>query len=318
MERDIRIFSGTSDCEIAGKIAKELDLPLGKSKVLKFKDGEYYTKLEETVRGADVFVVQSTSTPVNENLMGLLVFTDALKRASAKSINLVIPYYGYSRQDRKASGREPITAKLVGNLLTTAGATRVITLDLHTSQTQGFFDIPSENLESVPTMVKKLKKEGLSGEGTVVVATHSSRVKMARIISEGIEADGIAIVDRRENKNGEVDYLDVIGDVEGKKAILIDDMISVGDTMITSAKIVKEKGAKGIFGLTIHAVLLGDTNKKIEESPIEKLFFTDSIEMTDERNSEKFEIVSVSGLFAKAIKRIAENISILPLYQVEK
>lgn len=314
MDRNIKIFSGTSGCKVAEKIAEELGISLGKSKILKFKDGEYYAKIDETVRGADVFVVQSTSMPVNDNLMGLLIFVDALRRASANSINLVIPYYGYARQDRKAFPREPITAKLVSNLLTTAGATRIMTLDLHTAQIQGFFDIPLDNLEALPMIANKLIDDGISGEDTVVVAPNTGMVKKSRKLAEWLDSS-IAIVDRRYDNDGKPESIDVIGNIEGKKVILLDDMIATGETLVSAAHLMKEEGATEVYAAATHGIIVEEAQKSLDDSPIKRVYMTDSIRMTEDRSSEKFEILSIAHLFAETIDRITTNKSILSLFE---
>lgn len=314
MSQNIKIFSGTSGCKLAGKIADKLDIPLGQSKILKFKDGEFYAKIDETVRGADVYVVQSTSMPVNENIMGLLIFIDALKRASAKSINLVIPYYGYARQDRKASPREPITAKLVANLLTTAGATRVITMDLHTDQLQGFFDIPLDNLQAMPLIANNFIERGLSGNDMVVIASNTSVVKRARKLAEWLDCK-IAIIDRRHTHVDSSEVMDLIGDVKGKKAIIIDDMIVTADTVVSAANLACDHGAVEVYAAATHGLFSGDAIKHIEASPIEKVFITDSIFQREENMVDKLVILSADTLFSETIKRLMKNQSILSLYE---
>ena len=221
---NVKIFAGTSNVELARRIADCYGLPLGEAEVVRFKDGEVFVKIDETVRGRDVFVVQPTSEPVNENLMELLVFIDALKRASAKSINVIIPYYGYARQDRKSSPREPITSKLVANLLTTAGASRIVTMDLHADQIQGFFDIPVDHMQALPLMVKYFMKKGLYGDDVVVVSPDIGGVKRARKLAEWLDCK-IAIIDKRRPKPNMSEVMNLIGEVQGKTAIFIDDMI---------------------------------------------------------------------------------------------
>ncbi|WP_281837572.1 ribose-phosphate diphosphokinase [Propionigenium maris] len=313
VDKNIKIFSGTSGCRLADKVAKKLNLPLGKSKILKFQDGEYYTKIDETIRGADVFVVQSTSPPVNQNLMGLLIFIDALKRASAKTINVIIPYYGYARQDRKASPREPITSKLAANLLATAGATRIVTMDLHANQIQGFFDIPVDHLEGLPLIANSFIDHNLSGEEMVVVAPNPSGVKKARKLAEWLDCK-MAIIDRRQ-EDDQPETLDLIGDVKGKRVILIDGIIDTGDTVVRGAEAVMEKGATEVYAACTHGVFSGDATKRIEDSPLKRVFITDSIYLTEEKRPEKIEILSADTLFAETLKRIINNQSLMSLLE---
>ncbi len=312
MKDQIRIFSGTSGCKVADGVAKELGLEMGKSNILKFKDGEYYAKVDETVRGLDVFVVQSTSTPVNENIMGLLIFVDALKRASARSITLVIPYFGYARQDRKAHPREPITAKLISNLLTTAGATRIITLDLHRSQVQGFFDIPLDNLEALPLITKNLASEGLGGKETVVLSPSTGMVKNSRKLSEWLDSS-MAIVDRRDEDG--IEEIELIGDVKGKDVVILDDILATGHTVISASEVAKKYGARRVVVAVSHGLLVEDAIKNIDDSCIDKVYITDSIRVTDDRKSDKIEVIGVSKLFADTIERITTNKSIMSLFE---
>ncbi|MFR3298806.1 MAG: ribose-phosphate diphosphokinase, partial [Fusobacterium sp.] len=233
--KEVKIFSGTSNVELAEKIARKLDLALGDVQIVRFKDGEVYVRVDETVRGRDVFVIQPTSGPVNENLMELLIFIDALKRASAKTINVLLPYYGYARQERKSSPREPITAKLVANLLTTAGANRVVTMDLHADQIQGFFDIPVDHLQALPLLAKYFINKGLTGDDVVVVSPDIGGVKRARKLAEWLDCK-IAIIDKRRPKPNMSEVMNLIGDVEGKKAIFIDDMIDTAGTIVNGVE----------------------------------------------------------------------------------
>lgn len=309
MEKNIKIFSGSSGCKLAGKVANILNLPLGEAKILKFKDGEYYTKIEESVRGCDVFVVQSTSTPVNQNIMGLLIFIDALRRASANTINIVMPYYGYARQDRKASPREPITSKLIANLLTTAGADRVVTMDLHTSQTQGFFDIPVDHLQGLPVLAKNFIEKDLIGDGIVVVASGANGVKRARKLAEHLDCK-IAIIDRRESVNGSSPTIDIIGDVEGMKVIFIDGFIDTGRSVIAATEAVIEKGAIEVYACCTHGIFSGQAIKDLDNSSIKEIFTTDSIKLNAEYKSTKIKVLSVDYLFAETLKRIINNESI--------
>lgn len=312
--KNVKIFTGTSNEKLAGKIADKLGLPLGKSKIVRFKDGEVYAKIDETVRGAEVFLIQSTSEPVNENLMELLIFVDALKRASAKEINVVMPYYGYARQDRKASPREPITSKLVANLLTTAGATRVITMDLHANQIQGFFDIPVDHLEGLPLLAKNFIKMGLTGEDVVVVSPDVGGVKRARKLAEWLDCK-IAIIDKRRPKHNMAEVMNLIGEVEGKTAIFVDDMVDTAGTMTVGAEAIKKLGAKELYACCTHAVFSDPAVERLEASPFKKIFITDSINMPEHKTIDKVEVLSVDALFAETIRRIVMNESVSTLFE---
>lgn len=312
--KNVKVFAGTSNPKLAGQIADKLGLPLGKSKIVRFKDGEVYAKIDETVRGADVFVIQSTSEPVNENIMELLIFIDALKRASAKTINVVMPYYGYARQDRKASPREPITSKLVANLLTTAGATRVLTMDLHATQIQGFFDIPVDHLEGLPILAKNFIKMGLTGDDVVVVSPDVGGVKRARKLAEWLDCK-IAIIDKRRPKHNMAEVMNLIGEVEGKTAVFIDDMIDTAGTITVGASAIMKLGAKEAYACCTHAVFSGPAIERLEESPFKKIFITDSINQPEEKVIEKIEVLSVDTLFAETIKRVIKNESISGLFE---
>ena len=312
--KNVKVFAGTSNQKLAGKIADKLGLPLGKSQIVRFKDGEVYAKIDETVRGADVFVIQSTSEPVNENIMELLIFIDALKRASAATINVVAPYYGYARQDRKASPREPITSKLVANLLTTAGATRVLTMDLHATQIQGFFDIPVDHLEGLPILAKNFIKMGLTGDDVVVVSPDVGGVKRARKLAEWLDCK-IAIIDKRRPKHNMAEVMNLIGEVEGKIAIFIDDMIDTAGTITVGADAIMKLGAKETYACCTHAVFSGPAMERLEASPFKKIFITDSINLSEEKKIDKVEILSVDTLFAETIKRVIKNESISGLFE---
>jgi len=312
--KNVKVFAGTSNPKLAAQMADKLGLPLGKSKIVRFKDGEVYAKIDETVRGADVFVIQSTSEPVNENIMELLIFIDALKRASAKTINVVVPYYGYARQDRKASPREPITSKLVANLLTTAGATRVLTMDLHATQIQGFFDIPVDHLEGLPILAKNFIKMGLTGDDVVVVSPDVGGVKRARKLAEWLDCK-IAIIDKRRPKHNMAEVMNLIGEVEGKVAIFIDDMIDTAGTITVGADAIMKLGAKEAYACCTHAVFSGPAIERLEASPFKKIFITDTINQPVEKQLEKIEVLSVDIIFAETIKRVVKNESISGLFE---
>ncbi len=310
---NVKIFSGTSNRDLAEKISKELNIPLGDAKITRFKDGEVHVKLNSTVRGATCFVVQSTSNPVNESLMELLVFIDALKRASAAQIITVIPYYGYSRQDRKASPREPITAKLVANLLTSAGATRVMAMDLHAQQIQGFFDIPADHMKALPILAKYYIEKGLTGDDVVVVSPDVGGVKRARGLSAWLDCK-IAIIDKRRPKPNESEVMNIIGEIEGKKAIFIDDMIDTAGTITNGAQAIIDRGAVEAYACCTHAVFSGPALERLEASPLKEVLITDSIHLPEEKKLDKLTILSVDKLFSEGIRRVFNNESLSELF----
>lgn len=311
----MKIFSGTSNRSLAQKIAANLGMPLGDVQIVRFNDGEIFAKIKETVRGETIFVIQSTSNPVNENLMELLIFIDALKRASAKSIVAVIPYYGYARQDRKASPREPITSKLVANLLTTAGATRVVTMDLHARQIQGFFDIPVDHIEALPVLAKYLIKNKFDDGNTVVVSPDVGGVKRARGLANWLHAP-LAIIDKRRAKANVSEVMNLIGDVKGKRAILIDDMIDTAGTICNAAVALKEAGATEVYACATHAVFSEPAVDRLKESPFSEVIVTDSIELPEDKKFDKLTILSTSKMFAEIIKRIYSNEAISDLFEL--
>lgn len=316
MVDSVKIFAGTSNKELAQRIADKYGMKLGKADVVRFKDGEVFVKIDETVRGRDVFVVQPTSEPVNENLMELLIFVDALKRASAKSINIIIPYYGYARQDRKSSPREPITSKLVANLLTTAGVTRILTMDLHADQIQGFFDIPVDHLQALPLMVKYFKSKGFYGDKIVVVSPDIGGVKRARKLAEKLDCK-IAIIDKRRPKPNMSEVMNLIGEVEGKIAIFIDDMIDTAGTITNGAEAIMKRGAKEAYACCTHAVFSDPAIERLTASPLTEIIVTDSICLPERKRIDKVKILSVDELFAEAIKRVVHNESVSELFEVK-
>jgi len=307
-----KMFSLNSNRKLSTELAELLGCELGKCSVTQFSDGEIQINIEESVRGCDVFIVQSTVNSVNEHVMELLIMIDALKRASANVINVVIPYFGYARQDRKARSREPITAKLLANLLTTAGASRILTMDLHAPQMQGFFDIPVEHLLGVPIITKYFSQKGL--EDIVVVAPHNGSVARARKMA-GILNAPIALIDRRSLEHNSVETVDVVGNVEGKNAILIDDLIDTGTTITLAAKALAEKGAKAIYAGCTHPVFTGQAISKIESSPIKELVVTNTIELNAEKEFSKLTSISVAPLLAEAIERIHNEKAVSPLFE---
>ena len=309
----LKIFSLNSNPELAESIAKEVGVPLGKVAVTRFSDGEVQINIEESIRGSDVFVIQSTSSPVNENLMELLIMLDALKRASARTINVVIPYYGYARQDRKARSREPITAKLVANLLTSAGATRAITLDLHAPQIQGFFDIPIDHLVAVPLLSDYFLEKNFDPSEIVIVSPDHGGVTRARKMADRLKAT-IAIIDKRRPRPNVAEVMNIVGNVEGKTAILIDDIIDTAGTISIAAAALKENGAKDIYACCSHPVLSGPAMERIENSVIKELVVTDSIKLDDEQKSSKIVELSIAKLLADAIVRVYEEKSVSTLF----
>lgn len=309
------IFSGTSHPELAKEVADCLGVQLGKITIERFPDGEISLQIQENVRGRDVFVFQSVALDPNNYLMELLIMIDALKRASARSISAVIPYFGYCRQDRKDKPRVPITAKLVANLLVNAGATRVLTMDLHAGQVQGFFDVPVDNIFGRPVLADAFKKLMPSDSDIVVVTPDVGSVKLARAYGRHLNT-GFAIVDKLRISATEVDVATVIGDVKGKDVLLADDMCSTGGTLVSAAKACREKGAKRIFAAVTHGILVGDALEKIEKSPIEALIISNTVPATESvLKCSKIRIISIAPLLAQAIGCIISKESISSLYQ---
>ena len=310
---NLKIFSLNSNEPLASAIAEEMGVELGKSSVKHFSDGEIQISIEESIRGCDVFIVQSTSAPVNENLMELLIMIDAVKRASARTVNVVMPYYGYARQDRKARSREPITAKLVANLLETAGATRVVLLDLHAPQIQGFFDILIDHLVGVPLISDYFSQKGWNPEDIVVVSPDHGGVTRARKMAERLKAP-IAIIDKRRPKPNVAEVMNIVGNVEGKICILIDDIIDTAGTITIGADALLKSGAKEVYASCTHPVLSGPAIERIDNSVIKELVITDSIQLPEEKKIAKITQLSVAKLLADAIVRIYENKSVSKLF----
>ncbi|MBT2692149.1 ribose-phosphate diphosphokinase [Bacillus sp. ISL-55] len=312
LDPNLKVFSLNSNVELAQEIAKVIGVELGKCSVSQFSDGEIQINIEESIRGCDVYVIQSTSSPVNENIMELLIMIDALKRASAKTINIVMPYYGYARQDRKARAREPITAKLVANLLETAGATRVITLDLHAPQIQGFFDIPIDHLMGVPILADHFNSKELNGDVVIVSPDHGG-VTRARKMAERLKAP-IAIIDKRRPKPNVAEVMNIVGNIEGKIAILIDDIIDTAGTITLAANALVENGALEVYACCTHPVLSGPAIERIENSKIKELVVTNSIALAEEKRVEKIHQLSVAPLIGEAIIRVHEEQSVSTLF----
>ena len=307
----MKLFACNSHPELASEVAQLMGVELGKCTVSKFSDGEISVNVWESVRGADVFVIQSTCDPVNEHLMELLIMADALKRASAKTINAVIPYYGYARQDRKAKARDPITAKLVANLLTAAGVNRVITMDLHASQIQGYFDIPVDHMLGLPTLANYFMEKKLND--VVVVSPDHGSVKRARQMALRIDAP-IAIIDKRRQEANKSEVMNVIGDVSGKNCILLDDMIDTAGTICNAAHALIELGAKSVYACATHGVLSGPAIERLEASPIQELVLLNTIPIPESKMIDKMTILSVGPVFAETISRVYQNGSISSMF----
>ena len=309
----LKIFSLSSNKPLAEKIADAVGVELGEIQLSYFSDGEVKVNIEESIRGDHVYIIQSTSFPVNDNLMELLITIDALRRASAKTINIVMPYYGYARQDRKAQSREPITAKLVANMLEMAGATRTVMLDLHAAQIQGFFDIPVDHLMGAPLLANYFIDRGMEGGDVCVVSPDHGGVTRARKLAEFLKAP-IAIIDKRRPRPNVAEVMSIVGDVKDKRCIIIDDMIDTAGTITLAAAALKEQGAKSVYVCCTHAILSGPAIERLDNAEIERVIVTDSIQLPEERLLDKMEIVSVSHLMGEAIKRIHENRSVSPLF----
>lgn len=310
---NMRLFSLNSNKDLAEKVSEKLNVPLSKCEVKRFADGEVQIDIEDSIRNDVVFVIQSTSAPVNENLMELLIFIDALRRASAKEINVVVPYYGYSRQDRKARSRQPISAKLVANMLETAGADRVITVDLHASQIQGFFDIPTDHLTAILPMEKYIR-ENIDLDNVVVVSPDHGGVKRARKLAALIDAP-IAIIDKRRPRPNEAEVSSIIGEIDGKVAIMVDDMVDTAGTLTLGAQALMDKGATDVYAMCVHGILSDPAMERLENSVINKLVITDSIQVAPEKlASEKLDIISIAGTLSDAIENVYLGTSITHLF----
>jgi len=309
----MKILSGTSNTKLSKDISKQLKLKLVNTNIKRFADGEIYIEINENIRGNSVFVIQSTSNPANDNLMELLLCIDALRRSSAKNITAVIPYYGYARQDRKVAPRTSISAKVVANLLTNAGANRIVTVDLHAGQIQGFFDMPVDNLFTTPLFSKFIKKK-ISSKKLICVSPDMGGVARTRALATRIKAD-LAIIDKRRPAPGKSQVMNIIGDVKNKTCIIVDDIIDSGGTIINAVDALKKKGAKEVYVFITHAVLSGDAAKKIKNSNIKKLIITDSIDNSNKiKNNNKIEVLSITSLMSEAIERIANSNSVSDLF----
>ena len=312
---NIKIFSCNANRELAEEMAQCLGLKLGQAEVSHFSDGEISVKIDETIRGADVYIVQSTSYPVNDNLMELLIMIDAMKRASAGRITAVIPYYGYARQDRKARARDPISAKLVANILTVAGADRVLTMDLHCAQIQGFFDIPVDHLVGAPLLTNYYhEKYGNDIDEFVAVSPDLGSVGRTRNFATRLEIP-LAIIDKRRPKANVSEIMNIIGNVEGKRVILVDDMIDTAGTITNAANALKERGAIEVDACCTHAVLSGPAIERIEKSAISELVVLNTIKLPEDKCISKIKVLSVAKIFAEAINRIHEGMSVSKLFE---
>lgn len=308
---DYKIFAGNATTNLAEEIAGIMGKPLGKATVSKFSDGEISVSLWETVRGLDTYIVQSTCDPVNDSLMEMCIMIDAMKRASAGRINAVIPYYGYARQDRKAKARDPITAKLVADILSTAGADRVVTMDLHAAQIQGYFNIPVDHLLGMPILVKYFQEKNL--QDIVVVSPDHGSVTRARNMAHPLDAP-IAIVDKRRPKANVSEVMNIIGDIDGKTAILVDDMVDTAGTITNAANALVQLGAKEVYACATHPILSGPAIERIENSVIKEMVLLNTVPIPEEKQIDKIKVLSVAPLFAEAISRIFTNDSISKLF----
>lgn len=315
MIKETVIFSLTSNTDLAARICDQLGLPLGEIKVAHFADGEILVTPQETIRGRSVFIIQSTCNPVTERLMEVLVCIDACKRASAKEINVIMPYYGYARQDRKAKAHQPITAKLVADLLSTAGADRIVTVDLHATQIQGFFDIPIDDLTAVPMLARHFKDRGFEAEDLVVVSPDHGGVTRARKMAEILNAP-IAIVDKRRPKANVCEAKNVIGDVDGKTCIVVDDICDTGGSLCAACKILKDHGAKEVYSAITHGVFSHEAVKTIEDSVIKEMVISDTIPLSDEQkaNTTKITQISTAPMLAETIYAIQNHTSVARVY----
>ena len=310
MKNSLLVFSGNANRALAKKVCDYLSLPLGKIEISRFPDGEIDMKILEDVRGADVYVIQPTCPPVNENLMELLIMVDCLRRASAERITAVIPYFGYARQDRKAEGRVPISAKLVANVITAAGVNRALSVDLHAAQLQGFFDIPMDHLYAAPVLVEYFRR--LELKDLTIVSPDVGGIKMARAYAKRLDAD-LAIVDKRRSGPTETEVMHVIGEVDGRNVILVDDMISTATSITEAAKVCRKKGAKDVYICGTHAVFAGKAVEKLQKAPVKEVVVTDTIPL-DGKEFSNLRVLSIANLLGEAIRRIHHSESVSSLF----
>ncbi len=310
----MKVLAGTSNLKLCKDIARQLKLKLVNSNIKRFADGEVYVEINENIRGNSIFVVQSTSNPANDNLMELLICIDALRRSSAKNITAVIPYFGYARQDRKVVPRTAISAKLVSNLITNAGANRILSVDLHAGQIQGFFDIPVDNLFSTPIFARHIKKK-MKLNNLICVAPDVGGVERTRALSRRINSN-IAIIDKRRPAPGKSEVMNIVGNVKNKNCVIVDDIIDTGGTIVNAVKALKDKGAKDVYVYITHAVLSGEAIHKIEKSQINKLITTDTIDNSKKiGRNKKIEIISLAPMISEAMKRISNSTSVSSLFK---
>jgi ribose-phosphate pyrophosphokinase len=312
-KKRLQMFAGRSNEPLAQEVAAHLGLELCNPNLVDFADGEIRSTLGESVRGSDVFILQTHSAPVNDHIMEQLIMIDAAKRASAKRITAVCPLYGYARQDRKAAGREPITAKLVADLLTKAGADRVVSIDLHSGQIQGFFDIPFDHLTAMPVMVEHLRY--LVGPGAVIVSPDTGRVKVAERFAKHLDADVASVYKRRSKTTVDsVQALDIMGEVEGRVCVLVDDMVATAGTICAAADLLMDSGATEVYGVATHGILSGPAIQRIEKSAMKKLIITNTLALPPEKRHEKIEVVSIAPLLADAISAVFEDASVSDIF----
>ena len=312
MLKSVSIFLGNANAPLAAAIAAQMEVPLGRCKVARFSDGEIAVEIGENVRGLDVYILQSTCTPVNDSLMEMLIMADALRRASAMNITAVIPYFGYARQDRKVAGRTPITAKLVADMITTARIDRVLTIDLHAGQIQGFFNIPVDNLYAMPVLLDEVRKLNLVD--AVMVSPDAGGVERARAYAKRLDAN-LAIIDKRRERANVSEVMNIIGDVKGRDCVILDDMIDTAGTLANAARALVDHGARRVYAAATHAVLSGPAVGRITESPLTKVIITDTVPLREEaRGNPKFQVASVSRLLGEAIRRIHNSDSISSLF----
>ena len=308
---DLGLFTGRANPSLAKKMAEELGISLGRIEITSFSDKEVYVRIKENVRGKDIFLVQSTSPPVNENLMELLIMIDAFQRASAKRITAVIPYYGYARQDRKDEPRVPITAKLVANLISIAGTDRVLTIDLHAAQIQGFFDIKVDHLFAAPVLIEDFLKKNL--KDLVVLSPDMGGIRRARAYAKRLNAS-LAIIDKRRPSADKAEVINVVGRVKGKEVLIVDDIVDTAGTLMAAVKVLKKNGARDIYASSTHPVLSGDAYERIEDSPLKGLVVTDTIPLRQRKVKTKLKVLSVAPLLGEAVRRIHENKSVSSLF----
>jgi ribose-phosphate pyrophosphokinase len=309
---DLKLISGTANVELANEISSYLGKPLAKSQISRFSDGEVYVQIDESVRGADVFLIQSLSTPVNDNLMELLVTLDALKRSSANTVNIVVPYYAYARQDRKVMPRVPISAKLVADLITIAGADRIMSMDLHAGQIQGFFDIPVDHLYAAPILLDYIRE--INAKELVIVSPDAGGVERARYYAKKLGCS-IAIIDKRRPKPNVSEIMHIIGDIKGKTAIIVDDIVDTAGTLTNAAKALDKEGAEGVYACCTHPILSGSAIEKINSAPIIELVVTNTIKFKNDTPTNKVKVLSVGELIGETIRRVYHKESLSAIFE---